>query len=395
MQLNLTVWVALFLALAVLATMLFLILRKKNARTIDQIAIGETSDRPVVTFKKLTSAREYEMATPVDETSISIDRLSALCGPLPSLLAAGEMAGKHLMEVVINGDLVRAADGNGFRAFSMAANQIDQQALLFKASKLQQMINVAAIWQIASVVVAQKHLVDISDRLNEIQDKIQGISKFLYNQRKSVLVAAYGYLDQVYQAIQGGEFPGAVRNQLEQYERDLLEIQHQLETEYREKAEKRVPDEELFGIAGVTAGIAAKLDDLDQLTDDIALCVKTRIAVWHVLSLFPGEQQLKLARRESIKNSIEKIQALAPDCKEKVNAEISKVYAYFVGKETLDNRKKQLADKCDSTVLTLSQTTQQLFEAIERSDQLLLKNDSPTRILLLYDNGAFVGARQG
>jgi len=408
--------VALLGMLALLAIMLLIVLRKRNQRSIAQesvvshpevntleegipkrIVIGENPDQPVVTIEALSSTKEYEIATPLDaqnSISTSIGRLSQLCQSMPSLLVAGEAGGKRLMEVVINGDLVRAADGNGLRAFTITSNRITQNARLFEASNLQNIVNAAAIWQIASVVIAQKHLADISIKLDEIKDGIQAISKFLDNQRKSRIRATCAYLEEVYQAIHGGEFPDAARNQLEHCERDLLEIQQHLEMEYRQKVDMRVKHAEMFGTGGLTNDIAEKLRELELLADDLALCVKTRIAAWHVFSLFPGDSQLKSARRKNIQESIVSIQSLGPDCEEKIKGEILDVYSYLNRESTLEERRKCLTSKWDSTVQTLAQKAQHCHDAMERSDQLMLANDRPTRILLQFDNGALVGARQ-
>src|SRR5262249_22385366 len=364
----------------------------------ERIAIGATPAQPVVTVAPLKSAQEYEMARPLDPQSgayTSISRLSALCGALPSLLLAGETSGEHLMEVVIHGDLVRAADGNGLRAFTMNANRIRQNARLYEVSNLHNVINAAAILSIASALVAQKHLADISNKLDEIKDGIFGISKFLDNQRKARLRATYDYLGQVYRAIQGGDLPSAPRIQVEQCELDLLEIQYHLETEYREKVAKQIERKKLFGIKGLAADIASKLDELDLLAEDIALCLKTRIAACHVLSLFPGEQQLKLARRESIKKSVESFQALGPYCEEKLKHEISSINAFFVRESALTNQRKTLAEKCDLALQALAQKAQQCQDALERSERLMMENDRPTRILFQFENGALVGPRQG
>ncbi len=99
---------------------------------------------------------------------------------------------------------VPAGDGNGLRAFTVIADGIKEHARVFEVENLQNMINAAAIWQIASVVVAQKHLTDINKKLDEIKDGVLGISRFLDNQRKSRIRSTYDYLGQVSQAIQGG-----------------------------------------------------------------------------------------------------------------------------------------------------------------------------------------------
>lgn len=94
-------------------------------------------------------------------------------------MTAAEVANKHIMEVVIHGDLAKAADGNGLRAFSRASNgNFTEHARLYHADSLSNLVNAAAVWQIASVVVAQKHLADINKKLEDLQDGINRISDF-------------------------------------------------------------------------------------------------------------------------------------------------------------------------------------------------------------------------
>ena len=360
-----------------------------------RIVIGENPAQPVVAIKELQSVKEYDKAKPIDIKNGSINRLTGLFQAAPSLLVAGEAYGKRVMEVVINGNLVRAADGNGLRAFAMGADGIKQHARLFEMSNLQTMINAAAIWQVASVIVAQKHLADISKKLDEIKNGIKGISLFLDNQRKARIQSTYDYLGQAYQAIQFGELPDSVRNHLENCERDLLEIQHHLEREYRQKVDNKVKDEEMFGTANLTANIATKIDELHPLAEDMELCLKTRIAGWHVMSLYPGEAQLKLARRESIHKSIESFKSLGHYSDVKIKEEISGIDALFNRGETLQKRRNTLTRRCNSTVSWLEQKAQKNKDAVERSAQLLLENDHPTRILLQYDNGVLAGAKEG
>ena len=156
----------------------------------------------------------------------------------------------------------------------------------------------------------------------------------------------------------------------------------------------RVRHVEMFGTKCLTTDIADKLYELDLLADDLASCLKTRIAAWHVFSLFPGETQLKMAHRKNIQEAIESFYSLGPDSEEKIKQEISDVYSYLNRESTLEERRKNLTSKCDSTVQTLAQKARQCHDAMEQIDQLMLANDRPTRILLQFDKGALVGARQ-
>ena len=70
--------------------------------------------------------------------------------------------------------------------------------------------------------------------------------------------------------------------------------------EYRQKVEKKVREEGKFWDWRLTraADIAAKIDGLDELVEELALCLeKTRMAAWQVLSLFPGELHLRSRMR--------------------------------------------------------------------------------------------------
>ena len=317
-----------------------------------------------------------------------------MCQAVPSLLVAGEASGKKLVEVVINGDLVRAGDGNGLRAFAMNGKGIAEHARLFEVGNLQNMINAAAIWQIASVVVAQKHLADISRKLDEIKAEVHNISQFLENQRKSRVLATCDYLGQVYTAIKGGDLPDSARIKLEDCERDLLEIQHHLEMEFRQKVDKKVEHKETFGTEELRKEISNKLSELEGIAGDIVLCLRTRIAAWHVLSLFPGDPQLKVARQANIQKSIDTFSTLAPHFQESLKSEIAAVDSFWNKGSTLEARKQSLTNKCMTSVGILESKVRYCLENVKQSEVLLLEHDQPTRLYLHFEDGELIGARQ-
>ncbi len=361
----------------------------------DRVVIGSNPDSPLVTIEEASGVHDFEKAKPLDNKSDkSISRLSALCQAIPSLLVADKASGKMLMQVVINGDLVRAADGNGLRAFAMNGKGIAEHARLFDVGDLKNAINAAAIWQIASIVVAQKHLADISRKLDEIKVGVKQISQFLENHRKSRVLATYDYLGQVYLSIKGGDLPNSSRINLEICERDLLEIQHHLEIEYRQKIDKKVEHTETFGTEELTNDIDKKISELEELTADIALCLKTRVAAWHVLSLFPGDPQLKVARRASIQKSIDSFSSLGPHLKESLTTEIAAIDSIWNTASTLGERKLSLKGKCMAAAGSLESTARQSSEHVIKSVQVLLEHDQPTRLYLQFENGELVGARQ-
>ncbi|NWK46424.1 hypothetical protein [Ralstonia pickettii] len=359
-----------------------------------QIAIVDATARPLVTIQAIESSDAFDKAQPVDHGNGSISRLSALVQAAPSVMVAASASGKQLMEVVVNGELVRSADGNGLRAIAMGPNGIKEHARLFEVKNLENMINAAAVWQIASVVVAQKHLADISKKLDEIKLGVQNLARFQDQQRRSRIEGTYEYLGQAYLAIKGGELPKAVRVELESCERDLAEIQGHLAQDYRDLVSRKVEHKETFGTGELSANIENKIDSLGKLGRDLELAVKTRIAAWHVLALYPGETQLKAARRMRIEESIADVEALVPELSHSLSAEIAGVKSMWNWESTLAERRANLKTKLNSTREMLTTAGQLARGGIAASGELLLEHDQPTRMWLEVENGVVVGARR-
>ena len=63
--------------------------------------------------------RRFGRARAIELTGSSLPgRLNAALQAVPSVIAQQAQSGKLIMEVVINGELVRAASGEGYRAFA-------------------------------------------------------------------------------------------------------------------------------------------------------------------------------------------------------------------------------------------------------------------------------------
>lgn len=363
--------------------------------TIDrQIVIGENADSPLVTIKALDSIEDYEIANPLSQkNSKSISKLSALFQAIPSLMLENQTVGKQLIEVSINGDLVRASDGIGWRAFSVGSGGIKEHARLLDVQNLQSLINISAIWNIASVLVAQKHLADISSKLDGIKCGIEGVARFQDNQRKARVNSAYEILLQIFTTISDGEFPEDGRIHIGDIERDLLEIEDHLTSEYRQMVDKPDDDIDTFGTKKQTKNLEVKITDLDNKAGEIEICLKTRIAAWQVLMLYPGKHYQK-ARRQNIEKSIKKFAELAPYSKDRIGSEISSITSVWNKPDTLISRKESLINIFDSTMQKLDEKIQYASLELQRNEQTLLEIDKPTRILLQYENGVFVGAKQ-
>jgi hypothetical protein len=360
-----------------------------------KIVVTDHFNQPAITIQASQDFAAYEAGQNKASLGGAAGRLGSMLHAAPSLLAAGEVHGKQLMEVVVNGNLVRAADGNGFRAYTMGAKGVREQARLFTPEKLQNIVNAGAVWQVASVIVAQKHLADINKKLTAIADGVKGLSNFMDDHRRSQIEGAYRYLDQARTAIEAGEIPSNARAELEHCERDLLSIETHLHKEILRGIATTVPHEETIGTEDLAMGISRKIRKQEALLRDLALCIRTRICAWHVLVLFPGEPQLKEARRRDLQRAIKDFADLSPAFDKALRREIQNINSTFNLESTLKRRRDGLTKQVADTVLKIENTHAAAERLIGETDALLIRHDAPVRLLLQYTDGVLEGVSPG
>lgn len=352
------------------------------------IVLGSDAERPGVRIAPLSDAERFRKAKTLPVNSDLGTRLSAGLQAVPSLLVAEGHRGKQLMEVVIKGDLVRAADGLGMRAWAVGANnKIVEQAKLFDSNKLQAMVGAAAVWQVASVVVAQKHLADISAKLDEIREGVQDLSHFLEEERRAKVTGTYEYLATVASAISKGELSPAVRTELESCDRELVQVQHHLQSELERRCAKAVEHKEFAGTGDLEKESVAKYDKLADLAKDMRLTLKTRALAWHVLSLFPGEPGLKESKLESVLRCAEEIDSRLKTIEDNAENDVQKFSSFWNTKETLAARKAAVQAAAQKLMADLREGTVQAKQNVQNSQVLLLTHDQPTYLVFEVEDG--------
>ena len=359
-----------------------------------RIVLADSSNQPAITIRASKDFKAYKAGQKSDASSDTAARLGGMLQAAPSVLAAGQASGKQLMEVVVNGNLVRAADGNGFRAFTVGPKGVKEHARLFESGQLQSVLNAGAIWQVASVIVAQKHLADISRKLDTIAKGVKNLSNFMNEQRRARIDAAYRYLEQARATLEAGEVPASIRTELERCERDLLETESHLHKEIMRGISTAVQDEETIGTNDLAMGISRKIRDQEALLRDLALCIRTRVCAWHVLSLFPGEPMLKETRRGDLQRAIMDFAALSPAFETAINREIRNMSSFFNLESTLQRRRDALEKQTKDTILKIDNTRLAADRMIGDTDALLIQHDEPVRMLLQYRNGVLEGLSQ-
>lgn len=352
------------------------------------LAFGASPDGPpAVTIQPLQDEQQYRQASPLDAGPALLSRMGAAFQAAPSVLLAHAHHSKHIMEVVVNGDLVRSAAGDGFRAWTKGPKGIGEHATLKETGNLTDMANAAAVWQVASVIVAQKHLADIAEKLESIGKDVKDVSAFLDRERRSYIEAAYSYLGEVATAIGHGDLPVAARVQLETCEVNLRAAQFHLKSELQVKLQERITHSETFGSRDLSQKTLEKYDRLVSTVSDLRLALKTRVLALYVLSLYPGDQNLQQVRKASLEKELLEVNELESRVLEAMQADSERIKATFNLSSTLDERKRAITANADKLRARLASTVREVGEEIRHSDGLLLKHDKPTRLLVELSDG--------
>lgn len=306
-----------------------------------------SGDREVMSMMILAdgdaAAKHLQRATKLPEQAIS-SSLRSLVEPLlqvaPSVGTAAMANSSKLMEVVINGKMLVASDGNGLRAIAKAGKGFEH-AKLYEPNNLQNVANAAAIWQIASVLVAQKHLADISATLKRVESKVEGVQSFLEKERFAVIQSAMNYLDVARRAVESGEFLERTRGELERIEIELDKVGLTLSEQIRTQAGVAL-EVDTFGCEGEYQSALIKHQELSRLAGELALCNEVRLANWYMCSVYPDNSKMLAPRLEQIGKRISEVRALQGKLSETVTADCKLIQADFTFDETIELRRSKV-----------------------------------------------------
>lgn len=365
--------------------------------TAIELSFGPSPDKPLIRFTPYSIETLNSDARPLDLKSANIAQLNPVLQMLPTLVTGAEFSRGNYMKVIVDGSLAPSGDGQSF--FPYVRNirgRISKLARLKDAQALREVISGAMVFQLVSVLVAQKHLADISKKLDEIKKGVDDIKTFLVSERKSVITGAMKYLEQAVHAVMQGEFPDAVRHELERIERDLIGIQDHLVEELRTHADEanKIRSDEWFGTGTRHTDIKNYQDKLYKIQQEWLLCVRARAACWQVLSVFPGDQKLKVARKEAILRSTEVVcdaDQLHGNIAEVLNRRIDGLNSDWNAESTISERKADLGKdfaRWQEQIQLAIEIQQETHENSER----LLSYQKPMVLALKVENGVVIEA---
>jgi hypothetical protein len=348
-----------------------------------RIIVGVSPDQPAFELALSFDDSAFDQAEPLPTHGGLglMSRMSTCLQAAPSLLVQQAHQGRHLMEVAINSPLANAANGNHFLPFARGADgKIIEQAKLFKPENLTSLVNTAAVWQVASVVVAQKHLADISAKLDEIKRGIDDIKGLFQDQLDGDIAGTYAYLRAVARSFELGDVPKFARIELETCRRDLLKTENALMKMFERRLGEAIEHKETVGTEDLLIDTMRRYKELDKITASLLTCFKTEALAWHVLSLFPGEEITAQVWKEQTVDSLSTFSRLQDKIKATANTDVGRFKSWFNWESTLEARRGVVLKEAEKSSKAIAQATSQVQSGMEQATLMLEHNNDTIRL---------------
>lgn len=346
---------------------------------------GHDIHQPSLTVATIPPSESINTGAMQEQDITGISRLSPLLQTLPSLATSAHVASHQYMEVIINGSLASVKDGPGFRGFSLGEKGIKEHAILLNPDKLNQLVNAGMLLNVASAVLAQKHLADISKKLTEIVEAVREVSAFQNNTRKSKIIGAIQYLQQITPTVLEGQCLPAIRQNLEGIEFDFSALQEHLLIDITAAGYKisALKDRGLFGSTEITNKIQSQQKFLAERIHEWGLAMKVRAQALHLLTHAEGDTTLVRRRLQTIVHNYQQFENDIDKVEHQLHQRIQSISALTEQSNTTNANKVLLRKWTTTTLMQQKMAIEEAHLSFGQFQQALLSEQPQSARLLV------------
>ncbi|PBN41766.1 hypothetical protein SxD43FB_20035 [Sphingobium sp. D43FB] len=358
----------------------------------EALVISNDSGTPVLTLAQISPPDSEAGWRKVSKDDTGISRLNPLLQVVPGMAMAVEVgtsnymnvspAGTKLVESVKHGGLIGTLRKIGTNELA-GATKLDVGKLLVLATS-------GAALNIASAVLAQKHLADISEKLSDIKEAIEDVATFQKNERRSVLTGSIRYFEQIAGSVLSGELSDEVVHVIEMHETKLLEVQDHLAIDIRSQTEalKILKDEEWVRQGKYIKALYEQQSALDKLYREMLLCLRARACGWQLFSAFPDREQCKWDRLQDIRASV---LALLPQGEAAIA--LDQLLREKIKAVTSANERSKILRNENAVLDRISAQSAIVFDGLQTIGTDISTHDAPLSIDLKIEDGVIVATR--
>jgi hypothetical protein len=187
-----------------------------------------------------------------------------------------------------------------------------------------------------------------------------------------------------------------VRNQLENYEAQLLQVEEHLLAEIRhENRGASVKDPSMFGSKGMEDAIREQQNILYDLYQQLLFCIRARACGWQLLVAYQDEGYLKQDRWRSIEKSLEVLVEggkLLMDTDKFMRQKVKSMSAFWNREVTVNSRKLELLEWSDKLVTEVTRFRDQIAGDLRSAEAILIDQRKPVTMLVKVENNQIVAA---
>lgn len=357
------------------------------------LTIATEDHEPVLSLTCIPEPSEITAWYEIDSSDDGISRLNPLLQSVPTMMVAGEVATANYMQVITNGDkLLRTKDGV-LKAITVGENgKFSGIAEVIEPSRLAAMVNVSALLNITSIILAQKHLADISKKLSEIKEAVEDIWQHLQSERQSKMTGSIRYFEQVSPSVLEGELPDRVLHQIEHHEAELLQVQEHLMKDIHAKLGevRHLKNNEWFGSSETMRAIEKRQQEIQGLYRELTLCIRARSCGWQLLCVFPGEEKGKARRRYDIEKSLDALSSngdLFTKTDTLFRNNIHKLSSSWNKDTTINERKLTLLRTNEALLADVAVCRTEVQKDLRAADEMLAATKKPLAMVARIEDG--------
>jgi len=261
------------------------------------------------------------------------------------------------------------------------------------ADKLGNIVNTGLLLQTASVLLAQKHLADINEKLLAISEDIKKISDFQFNERGSKITSTIKYLRQITPGLNKGELSPFLRQELEGIERQFIGIQEHLCRDIlsTNREIETCADPDFFGTDGITREIKKRQETLQKHIVEWKLALSVRIYALQLVSLFDSDSILQGEREGCIRHDVENFKSILKGIETVQYTRIEGISALTESGNATNANKVMLKKWMTFHLFPQAQQTSELHLMFEQfSQRITVAKSQPTRLIIEMDKGEMV-----
>ena len=335
------------------------------------MSIAEVPDPGLVRWEDATGARGAKSG---------ISRLNPLLSAVPNLTVAGNVLATNYMEVVVPAgeSLAEVATGNEvFRGFFKGVDgKIKGHAELFKPDQFQRLVSGAVLLNIASVALAQKHLHDISKKLDRISEQLEEVGRFQREERFSNIEGTLREFMQMKREMADYSFAHISTDAVAS---ECIQLS-KIERHVRKDVARAI--EELESAGGLGAKFDQGLNGVLMLLKELHLCVMAKLYGCQIMAIVSEDPGWLDSRLDDVQDDIERLIGYYESTVKAILDTLGK------GKDSQDSlellSRLRSSDELESIVVSVD-------NEMATTRELVCSRNAPVSLLLKVNGGEIEG----